>query len=253
MTRTNELWAFGKKSIILLCLFLTLIISCELPTEPKPPIAKINASTTYGILPLTVTFTDGSTGDVTSRKWYFHNGQTSSSSQVSFNYTNAGTYTVRLTVEGSGGSDTDICTIQVIKDATLSDLKATIDNSSKKVTLTVDVNFKGFAEQPKVLGVFWLKSYGNDFRYVKASGSTNVPDNYLGRLIELNPTCKDCNFNDVGYTFPYSLFPDRSSGTIYYGMAKVFDRIDINAVTHVNNPILAYLGPPEKIVRIVWQ
>jgi PKD repeat protein len=56
---------------------------------------------------LTVTFADGSTGDVTSWFWDFGDGGTSTAQNPSHEYTAAGQYTVTLTATGPGGSDTE--------------------------------------------------------------------------------------------------------------------------------------------------
>ncbi|MFA5296229.1 MAG: PKD domain-containing protein [Methanoregulaceae archaeon] len=76
------------------------------------PIAAFNATPTSGLAPLDVTFTDQSTGDITTWQWDFdNNGVIDSTLQhPSHTYPAAGTYTVKLTVTGPGGSDTEIKT-----------------------------------------------------------------------------------------------------------------------------------------------
>jgi PKD repeat protein len=73
--------------------------------EPVP-VADFTGSPTSGVKPLAVQFTDLSTGQITSRSWNFGDGQTSAATNPSHTYTVAGTYTVRLTVTGPGGSNT---------------------------------------------------------------------------------------------------------------------------------------------------
>jgi len=77
-----------------------------------PPVANFTANKTSGTLPLTVQFTDLSTGSPTSWAWDFTNdGSTESTLQNSvFTYTAAGTYTVKLTATNDGGSDDEIKT-----------------------------------------------------------------------------------------------------------------------------------------------
>jgi PKD repeat protein len=53
-----------------------------------------------------VTFTNTSTGSITSQAWSFGDGGTSSASNPSYTYTTAGVYTVALTVYGPGGTNT---------------------------------------------------------------------------------------------------------------------------------------------------
>jgi PKD repeat protein len=74
------------------------------------PTADFEASPTEGALPLTVNFTDLSTGDVTSWAWDFGDGNTSTSQHPTHTYMTSGNYTVSLTVAGPGGSDTHIRT-----------------------------------------------------------------------------------------------------------------------------------------------
>ena len=74
---------------------------------PGPPVAAFNATPTSGETPLNVSFTDASTGSITSWSWTFGDGGTSTAQNPSHTYTTAGTYTVSLTVTGPGGSDTE--------------------------------------------------------------------------------------------------------------------------------------------------
>jgi len=71
-----------------------------------PPVASFTGSPTNGTVPLTVEFTDTSTGSPTSWSWSFGDGGTSSLQNPSHQYTAAGSYTVRLTASNAGGSNT---------------------------------------------------------------------------------------------------------------------------------------------------
>jgi PKD repeat protein len=70
------------------------------------PTASFSGSPTSGDYPLTVQFTDGSSGDPTSWSWNFGDGGSSTAQNPSHTYTAAGTYTVSLTVANADGSDT---------------------------------------------------------------------------------------------------------------------------------------------------
>ncbi|OPX72975.1 MAG: PKD domain protein [Methanoregulaceae archaeon PtaU1.Bin059] len=70
--------------------------------------ANFNATPRSGTVPLTVQFTDESTGTITSRTWDFGDGNTSVGLNPSHTYTLPGTYTVNLTVSGPGGSDSEV-------------------------------------------------------------------------------------------------------------------------------------------------
>ncbi len=68
---------------------------------------RIQASPTNGPLPLTVSFTDNSTGSsITNRLWSFGDGGVSSGANPSHTYTNAGTFSVGLTVLNLYGTTT---------------------------------------------------------------------------------------------------------------------------------------------------
>ena len=73
---------------------------------PQPPVASFNASPTNGIAPLTVSFTDTSSGQPTSWAWTFGDGGTSTAQNPSHVYTAAGTYSVTLTATNTVGSNT---------------------------------------------------------------------------------------------------------------------------------------------------
>jgi hypothetical protein len=238
-------------------MFLVLTTSClEDPVSVDPPVARIAASPWSGRAPLRVYFTDESGGKVTSRLWKFHNGETSSKREVSFLYAEDGSHPVTLTVAGPDGSDSKTVYINVLPghpSVTLANLRVKFDNSAQRVSMYVDVNFKQYAGQPRVLGLYWLRSCGGTFCFQKSDCGSNAPDDILGRLRVLTPYGDNVDFNGVGASFPYSCFPDRSTGATYYAYACVYNRVDINAVTNVNDPSLAIIGPPSTIVPIRWQ
>lgn len=74
-------------------------------TEPVPE-ANFSGSPQTGVVPKLVSFTDLSSGNITSWNWEFGDGGTSTAANPSHEYTTPGTYTVALTVSGPGGSDT---------------------------------------------------------------------------------------------------------------------------------------------------
>jgi PKD repeat protein len=71
------------------------------------PVASFTATPTNGAAPLTVSFTDQSSGSITGWAWAFGDGNTSSSQNPSDIYTNPGSYTVQEIISGPGGSTTD--------------------------------------------------------------------------------------------------------------------------------------------------
>src|SRR5205814_4958937 len=75
-------------------------------TNPPPPVvADFVAGPTNGTAPLTVSFTNLSSGG-TSFSWDFGDGNTSIAADPVNTYTNAGSYAVSLTASGPGGTNT---------------------------------------------------------------------------------------------------------------------------------------------------
>jgi uncharacterized repeat protein (TIGR01451 family) len=77
------------------------------------PIANFAASTLSGTAPLTVNFTNLSSGVITGYNWSFGDGGTSGAASPSYTYTTPGTYTVVLTVSGPGGTTQAAATVDV--------------------------------------------------------------------------------------------------------------------------------------------
>lgn len=71
-----------------------------------PPTADFSGSPTSGTEPLTVSFSDLSTGSPTSWSWNFGDGGTSTQQNPSHTFATAGNYTVALTATNGNGSNT---------------------------------------------------------------------------------------------------------------------------------------------------
>ena len=72
------------------------------------PTAEFSGTPTSGPTPLSVVFTDQSTGNISSWSWNFGDGiGTSTARNPVYVYNTPGTYDVSLTVGGPGGSDTN--------------------------------------------------------------------------------------------------------------------------------------------------
>ena len=81
-------------------------INVSQPVAISPPIAGFTVDKTSGVAPLTVNFASTSTGSISSYNWTFGDGTSSTAQNPSYAYSAAGSYTVALTVTGSGGSNT---------------------------------------------------------------------------------------------------------------------------------------------------
>jgi PKD repeat protein len=71
----------------------------------QPPVAEFLASPVSGGAPLSVTFSDTSSGNPTAWNWSFGDGTYSNNQMVDHTYTNPGTYTASLVVWNSAGVD----------------------------------------------------------------------------------------------------------------------------------------------------
>jgi PKD repeat protein len=82
---------------------------------PDAPVAGFTVSTQTGNAPLTVNFTNTTTGDATGYAWDFNGDDVTDSTDTnpSFSFNDVGTYNVKLTATGVGGSTTAIETITV--------------------------------------------------------------------------------------------------------------------------------------------
>ncbi len=75
-------------------------------TKLQALLADFTATPTTGFYPLTVAFSDTSEGTASSWFWDFGDGGNATTKNPSHTYTAAGSYTVTLTVSGTGGEDT---------------------------------------------------------------------------------------------------------------------------------------------------
>ncbi|NQU51944.1 MAG: DUF1566 domain-containing protein, partial [Bacteroidetes bacterium] len=76
-------------------------------TVLTPVIAAFSADPTIGTFPLTVNFTDQSTGAINRWSWDFGDGSVDTQKNPVHIYNSAGIFTVSLTVAGDGGTDTE--------------------------------------------------------------------------------------------------------------------------------------------------
>ena len=72
----------------------------------QTPVASFISNVTSGNAPLSVAFTDKSTGSPTSWKWTFGDGTTSTAKNPTHKYSAKGSYTVILTATNAAGSNT---------------------------------------------------------------------------------------------------------------------------------------------------
>lgn len=96
----------------------------------NPTVADFEANLLYGLAPLTVSFTDRSSGLISNWSWNFGDGTSSSIRNPTHVYAMPGTYNVSLTVSSAGGSDTEVKAAYIRADHAGADL-----NNDNKVDL----------------------------------------------------------------------------------------------------------------------
>ncbi len=106
--------------------------------EVAAPISEFSAEPTSGEVPLTVNFSDESTGEVDSWLWDFGDGNTSDEQFPEYIYEESGIYSVSLAVTGPGGSETMIKNDLIeVREVLMADFTSEIQN----VYDEPDVNF----------------------------------------------------------------------------------------------------------------
>jgi len=131
--------------------------------EPIPPVAEFSATLTSGKVPLTVKFTDKSTGTPTKWKWNFGDGKTSTSQNPTHKYSKVGKYTVSLTIKNAAGSDT-ITKKDYIKAVTKPIAAFSATPTSGKAPLTVT-----FTDKSAGIPTSWKWSFGDGKTSVQQS------------------------------------------------------------------------------------
>jgi PKD repeat protein len=137
-----------------------------------PPIANISVSATLIMAGQSVTFTDASTGAVTSRAWQISGGTPSISTEatVTSQFNTEGTFVVQLTATNEGGSTTKTISV-VVKPLTYLHITSTanisggvsyidnpVTNNKPNVVIILTNNWvSGAAASPnKIVGVFYF-------------------------------------------------------------------------------------------------
>jgi len=122
----------------------------------NPPTAEFNATPLSGGAPLTVNFTDQSTGTPTSWAWDFGDGSTSTENNPTHIYSTPGTYTVSLTVTNVGGTNSTVKTGYI----TVSTIIPLADFTAAPTTGTTPLAVQ-FTDQSAYTPTNWLWNFGD--------------------------------------------------------------------------------------------
>ncbi|WP_229391627.1 PKD domain-containing protein [Methanosarcina sp. DH2] len=122
------------------------------------PVTAFLATPTIGSMPLTVSFTDQSTGAPTAWKWTFGDGSNSTEKNPEHTYNKSGRYTVTLTASNANGSNTltksSYVAVSSVLDAPVSKFSAS--PASGKAPLTVS-----FTDQSTGAPTAWKWTFGD--------------------------------------------------------------------------------------------
>ncbi len=95
-------------------------------TVTSPPVPDFEFSPSTGLVPLTVQFTDLSTGNIESWNWDFGDGTQSTAKSPSHIYTSADSFDISLTVKGPGGETT-----KTIQNAIITTFPVSVNNQDQ--------------------------------------------------------------------------------------------------------------------------
>lgn len=156
--------------------------------EEEPPVAApragITAVLTTATEGTTLRFTSASSGEIDSLNWTFGDGATATGTSVANVYDNPGTYTVRLTARGPGGTDTATRTITINAEVLAPNAPPVPDNEGcQYLGNDVDVQWV-FSPLPALVDTYLVEFRNGSQRDVgRQPGPLNTTDNNLRRII----------------------------------------------------------------------
>ena len=146
-------------------------------TVSHPPlVAAFSATPTTGPAPLLVTFTDASTGSITTWTWSFGDGTSSTTRSPQYTYPTTGTYTVSLTVSGPGGSNTATKVNAITVQTNPTGLVAAYSFDEGSGPTATDVS--GSGNHGTLTGATWTTAgkFGGALAFNGSSSWVTVPD-----------------------------------------------------------------------------
>ena len=158
------------------------------PREVEPVIDAPRASFTTSASSVqtgdSVRFTDTSAGDVSSASWDFGDGRTATGTSATHSYTSAGTYTVRMTSSGPGGSNSSTKTITVTAPPVVADPPPRPDNiGCQYLGNDIDVQW-AFSPLPALVDTYVVEfSNGSRSDLGRQPGPFSSTDNFVTKII----------------------------------------------------------------------
>ncbi len=154
-------------------------VPVTLTVNPPPPVADFVATPLSGQAPLVVDFADGSSGSIDTWAWDFEDDGTTDSFEqnTSHSYNIPGMYTVKLTVTGPGGPDSETKSgyITVLPPPPSITFLSCWDSPSKGVSYGNDT----WHMSPGAYFEFGNDSQCDGFKFYWGTGSIGTPNNFL--------------------------------------------------------------------------
>jgi PKD repeat protein len=176
-------------------------------TAPSPPTAAFTGTPLSGAVPLSVAFTDGSTGSPASWYWDFGDGQSSTATSPTHIYGTAGTWNVKLHVTNGDGDDWENKTSYV----TSTIYAPVADFSVNRIAGLTTTTFY-FTD----LTTHYPTSWAWDFGDGTANSTLQNPSHVFGTVgtYNITLTATNANSSDAEYKANYitiseSLYPNR--------------------------------------------
>ncbi|MEC4749970.1 LamG-like jellyroll fold domain-containing protein [Methylomicrobium sp. Wu6] len=227
-------------------------------TSPAP-VANFTATPTSGVAPVTVNFTDASTGSITSWSWSFGDGSTSTASSPSHTYSGAGSYTVSLTVTGAGGNNTKT------NNNFISVSSSTVGTVSSPTSNNGLVAAYGFEEAS---GTKVADASGNG-NIGTINGAVRITNGHSGKALQFNGTSNWVTVNDsasldlsTGMTLEAWVYPlsqtdggntiilKEASGAEMYAL---YSEEDVNLpISYINNGDYSGVQGPNRLPVNTW-
>lgn len=156
-----------------------------------PVAAGYRANLTNGPVPLTVNFTDESTGDISNWLWDFGDGQTSNVRNPTYVYTEPGVYDVLLTTSGPGGTDAEMKFDFIVATCGLPQAAFEASTLSGLPTLEVTFDNQSTAAGDCINSYLWNFGDGGTSSEVNPVHQYQTPGTYTVSLVVQGPGGND--------------------------------------------------------------
>ena len=175
-------------------------------TVNPTPTANFTADVTDGCKPLTVNFTDNSTGNITTWSWAFGDGNYSNDHNTTYTYNDSGFYLVNLTVTNDVGCSNTRTDSITVRDVPVVNFTATPRNGSAPLA----VNFTDLSTgNPS--GWNWSFGDGGNSTEANSTHTYTAAGNYTVNLTVDN-ACGSNTTSKTGYISVRSASPSPSGG-----------------------------------------